>query len=494
MNKWVDWIAKSYFDFQYKQFIKAEKSGEKIQHNILLSLIKKTKNTVFGNEHNFSQIEDYKSFCKHVPIRSYEEIEPYIKRMLNGEQQILWPKVNKFSKSSGTSAGVSKYIPVSVESLSESNIKTGKHYLSCYLNENPNSRFFYGKGIVLTGNFYEHDLHQDVEIADVSMLLYAHTDRWINHFKAIPLEVAKLSSWEKKIEQIAKSSIHGNITNISGVPSWILILLKKVKELSGKNAIAEVWPNLELITHGGVDFTPYKTQFEQLIGKSVNYRNVYNASEGFFAFQTTTEDDLSFDFDNGIFYELECIKTNKVILPHNAQVESIYNLIITTNAGLFRYKIGDRIKIKSTQPFRFQLAGRDKLFLNVVGEELIQANTDKAITICCNFFECSISEYTIAPNFETNTQITFHEWAIEFETLPNDICQFTEKLDTILCQLNSDYAAKRKGDLALGQLKINVVRKGKFLKWLSVNNKTGVQAKIPRLMNERKIIEYVINI
>lgn len=494
MNRWVDWIAKSYFSFHYKQFVKAEKNATKSQHEILHTLIDKAKNTVFGKEHFFSQIKDYNSFCRHVPIRAYEEIQPYIKRMLDGEQQILWPKVNKFSKSSGTSAGVSKYLPVSVESLSQSNIKTGKHYLSCYLNENPDSRFFYGKGIVLTGNFYEHQYHSNTEIADVSMLLYAHTDSWINHFKAIPLDVAKLSSWEKKIELIALSSIHENITNISGVPSWMLILLKKVKELSGKNRIADVWPNLELITHGGVDFAPYKTQFDELIGKTVHYRNVYNASEGFFAFQTTTENDLSFDFDNGIFYELECIKSKQVILPHQAHLDAIYNLIISTNAGLFRYRIGDRIKILSKNPLRFMLAGRDKLFINIVGEELIQANTDKAIAECCELFKCAISEYTIAPNFETNTQITFHEWAIEFETAPYDIHEFAQTLDNILCQLNSDYAAKRKGDLALGHLKINVVESGMFLKWLKDNNKTGVQSKIPRLMNERKIMEFVINL
>ncbi len=494
MNKVVDWVAKSYFKKQFEKYKKTASNPTIFQLEILLSLLQKAANTSFGQQHNFAAIRNYTDFCSQIPIRDYEDFLPYIEQMLVGNQNILWPKVNHFSRSSGTSSGRSKYLPVSSESLATSHVQTGKHYLASYLNLYPDSRFFYGKGIVLTGNYYENHKEGDAEIADVSMLLYAHTDSWIGFFKSVPMHVAVLEDWEEKLARIAEAAIPQNITNISGVPSWMLLLLRKVLEITGKKSIAEVWPDLTLITHGGVDFLPYKLQFESIIQKKITYRNVYNSSEGFFAFQEDEEDVLTFDFSNQIFYELENSKSGVVLLPLESKIGERYTLIVTTNSGLWRYRMGDQIEVLNTTPFRFKLVGRITLCINVAGEELIQANTDMALAICCEQMGCAATEYTVAPFFFENEKIACHQWAIEFEHPPSDISQFETKLDEILCTLNSDYAAKRTKDLALSCLTVFKIRKGTFIKWLAQNNRLGVQAKVPRLRADDSVLNEIRSI
>ncbi len=491
MNTVVDWIAKSYFKRQFDNYKKSSSNPQFYQFEILLSLVKTAANTSFGKQHEFATINNYNDFCNKIPIRDYEDFLPYIEHMLVGNQNILWPTVKHFSRSSGTSSGRSKYLPVSAESLATSHVQTGKDYLASYLHRYPESRFFYGKGIVLTGNYYENHKGGDAEIADVSMLLYAHTDSWIRFFKSVPMEVAVLEDWETKLTRIAEIAIAQNITNISGVPSWMLLLLRKVLEISGKKSIAEVWPDLTLITHGGVDFLPYKPQFESIIQKTITYRNVYNSSEGFFAFQEDEEDTLTFDFSNQIFYELENPKSGAVLLPLEAKVGERYTLVVTTNSGLWRYRMGDQIEVISLTPFRFRLVGRTMLCINVAGEELIQANTDKALAICCEQMGCAATEYTVAPFFFENEKIACHQWAIEFENPPKEIAQFALKLDEILCSLNSDYAAKRSKDLALSCLVIFEIEKGTFVKWLAQNNRLGVQAKVPRLRPDDKVLKEI---
>jgi hypothetical protein len=492
MNTAVDWIAKSYFKRQFDSYKKSASNSQFYQLQTLLSLIKTAVNTSFGREYHFANIDSYKEFCKQIPIRDYEDFLPYIEQMLSGKQNILWPEVKHFSRSSGTSSGRSKYLPISVEALSTSHVQTGKNYLATYLHQYPDSRFFYGKGIVLTGNYYKNDKGGDAAIADVSMLLYAHTDSWIRFFKSVPMKVATLEDWEVKLTRIAEIAIAQNITNISGVPSWMLLLLRKVLEISGKKSIAEVWPDLALITHGGVDFIPYKKQFESIINKEVVYRNVYNSSEGFFAFQEDEEDTLTIDFSNQIFYELEHAKSAEVLLPFDAKIGERYTLIVTTNSGLWRYRMGDQIKVVSIFPFRFRLVGRSMLCINVAGEELIQANTDKALAICCEEIGCTTAEYTVAPFFFENEKIACHQWAIEFEIPPKDLLQFSKRLDAILCSLNSDYAAKRSKNLALGCLSIIQIPQGTFVKWLAQNNRLGAQAKVPRLRADDKVLKEIV--
>jgi hypothetical protein len=489
----IDFTAKPYFAYQYRQLKNALASQSEVQQKNLADIILSGKSTEFGRLHGLDKIKSYRAFTENIPVSDYENFYPYIERMLAGEQNVLWPSIHKFSRSSGTSTGRSKFIPVSDFDLANGHIKTGKHYLSTFLHLHLESVFFSGKGIVLTGNYYKNEFGGEAQIADVSALLYKYTDSWINYFKALPLAIALQDDWTKKLDAIAHHSIPQNITNISGVATWILLLLRKVLEHTGAKSIAEVWPNLELIIHGGVDFAPYQNQFHQLVGKDIHYSNVYNSSEGFFAFQSDEEDNMLLDIANHVFYEFED-EQGIVVLLEQVQPKRIYNLIITNNSGLWRYRIGDVVEFDSLHPPKIRLVGRDKQCLNAVGEELIMDNTNKALAKICSQFGVAFTDYTVAPKFLSGNTVARHEWAIEFLEQPEDLAQFTEALDTLLRQLNSDYDAKRNGDLGLQQLKIYPVSSGSFYQWLDFKSKLGVQAKIPRLSNDGLILEEVLAI
>jgi hypothetical protein len=486
----IDCIAKSYFANRYSVLMKAVASSS-AQTQTLRKLIKSGASTEYGKTFHFREIQCYDDFTKLVPVVDYPTMFPYIERMLNGEQNILWPTIKQFSRSSGTTSGKSKFIPVSREGLVDSHIATGKHFLSTYLHDYPQSRFFQGKGIVLTGSYYQYNYPSNPEIADVSALLYRFTDTWINYFKALPVEVALMDDWEKKLKAIADVSIPQNVTNISGVPTWMLLLFRTVLAKTGKKCIAEVWPNLELVIHGGVDFAPYRHQFEEIIGKKVVYRNVYNSSEGFFAFQSTDEDSMLLDLANGVFYEFEEEKSKEVVPLANVELAKRYAIIVSTNSGMWRYRIGDVVVFTSLEPFKFNIVGRTGQYINVFGEELIQANADAAIAKVAAAFNLNVIDYTVAPSYFSNEQNGFHEWLIEFEVPPKDIAHFAKCLDVELQQLNSDYEAKRYKDLALKSAQVVVGTKDVFAKWLRENNRLGVQAKIPRLSNDRKVFEQI---
>jgi hypothetical protein len=489
----IDFTAKTYFSYEYNQLRKSIELAASVQQQNLFDIISRGRNTEFGKRHNLATIKNYGEFKRQIPVADYETLFPFIERMLAGEQNILWPVINKFSRSSGTSSGRSKFIPVSDFDLVKGHIKTGKHYLSSFLKLHPQSIFFSGKGIVLTGNYYKNEFGGTAQIADVSALLYQYTDSWINYFKALPLDIALQDDWTKKLDAIAEHCINQNITNISGVATWILLLLKKVLEKTGAANIASVWPNLELIIHGGVDFAPYSNQFQQLIGKDIFYRNVYNASEGFFAFQSDEDDNMLLDIANNIFYEFE--DENGIVLPlEQVDTNRKYNLIITNNSGLWRYRIGDVVEFDSVSPPKIRLVGRDKQYINAVGEELIMDNTNKALAKVCSSFGASFTDYTVAPVFLSGNAVARHEWAIEFVNPPDNIDDFKKSLDAFLRQLNSDYDAKRSGDLGLQQLEIYSVNSGVFYKWLLTKNKLGVQAKVPRLSNDAKILNEVLAI
>jgi hypothetical protein len=488
--KLIDCIAKTYFASRYAILMKAVMSNSK-QVQTLQSLIDAGKNTVYGKKFSFAGIKSYAEFSRQVPVVDYPDLFPYIESMLHGQQNVLWPTIKQFSRSSGTTSGKSKFIPVSRDGLVDSHIATGKHFLSTYLHDYTESRFFQGKGIVLAGSYYRYEYSSNSEIADVSALLYRFTDTWINYFKALPMDVALLNDWEEKLQKIAEVSIPQNVTNISGVPTWMLLLFRTVLEKTGKRTIAEVWPNLELVIHGGVDFAPYRQQFEEIIGKSVVYRNVYNSSEGFFAFQSSDEDSMLLDLANEVFYEFEDQKTKQVIPLEEVELGVRYAIIVTTNSGMWRYRIGDVVEFTSRAPFKLKIAGRTGQYINVFGEELIQANADAAIAKVAKELHLKVIDYTVAPSFFSDQQNGFHEWLIEFETPPVDNLLFATRLDEELQQLNSDYEAKRFKDLALTQLQLVIGRKNIFAQWLKENNRLGVQAKIPRLSNDRKVFEQI---
>jgi len=470
------------------------------QNKVLNYLISKGKETLFGNEHNFNQISDYDSFKKEIPIRTYEEITHYIDRVRNGEENILWPgKIKWFAKSSGTTNNKSKFIPISKESLHDGHFKGGKDMLSLYGNNFPNSNIYNGKGVMLGGSITETQSGKAKE-GDLSAILLDEFPFWVNYHRIPDIETALMSEWEEKLERIAQQAVNENITNLTGVPSWMLILLKQIVKISGKKNISEVWPNLELYMHGGVNFEPYRSQFEELIpSKKMNYLEGYNASEGFFGIQDRNPSEgMLLMLDYGIFYEFipmeEYKKGQLEAIPlKNVQLNIDYALVISTNGGLWRYLIGDVIRFTNLLPFRINIVGRTKSFLNTFGEELIVDNTDKALLGACNTCKASIKDYTVAPIF-IDDQSGGHQWFIEFNKEPKNIEKFTQVLDQNLKTLNSEYNAKRTENLILNPPEIVVIKNNEFYHWLKQNNRLGGQYKIPRLSNNRKIANEILSL
>ena len=461
-------------------------------------LISKGKETTFGKEHSFENIEDYSAFKSNIPIRTYEEFSIFIERARNGEENVLWPgKVNWFAKSSGTTNAQSKFIPVTQESLENCHFKGGKDMLSLYGNNFPFYDMYNGKGLMLGGTITESE-NGNYKDGDLSAILLHEFPFWVNYHRITDIETALMGNWEEKLERIAQQAVTANITNLTGVPSWMLILLKRVLAISGKKNISEVWPNLELYMHGGVNFEPYKEQFNTLIpSKKMNYLEGYNASEGFIGIQDKNPSEgLLLMLDYGIFYEFIPMDNYKkgileAIPLKEVQKNIDYALVISTNGGLWRYLIGDVIRFTSLSPFRIKIIGRTKSFLNAFGEELIVENTDTAILAACNSCSASIKDYTVAPIFIDDNS-GGHQWFIEFNQEPKNIEIFKQELDKNLKEVNSDYAAKRTKNLILNPPEIIIIQKNEFYTWLKQNNRTGGQYKIPRLCNDRKIAEEIL--
>jgi hypothetical protein len=471
------------------------------QGRVLNYLLKRAADTEFGKQHGFTDIKSYPDFKRNIPLQDYESLKPFFKRMQASEGNVLWPGVIKwFAKSSGTTNDASKFIPVSKEGLHDSHIKTGKDFLSLYLRNKPQSKFFTGKGLVMGGAYHPNELNPDVFIGDVSAILMKNLDTWIQYFREPGLSVALMSDWEQKLDRIAEVTMRQNVTNMSGVPSWTLLMLRKVLEKTKQRYIKDVWPAIELYCHGGVGFAPYRQQFEELIGKPITYQNVYNASEGFFAFQDTLDcDNMLLHLDNGVFYEF--IPFNGILDTANAvSIEGVqkginYALAISTNSGLWRYLIGDTVEFTDTAPFRIRITGRTMHYINVFGEEVIVDNTDKALAAACLESNAKVIEYTIAPVFTTQQKRQGrHEWAIEFVQAPDDLKGFEEVLDQKLQLLNSDYQAKRSGGLAMLQLSVIPLCRHSFYEWLRSKEKLGSQQKIPRLQNDRKLMTEILEI
>tara|TARA_B100000287_G_C20613556_1_gene773035 strand:- start:19 stop:1527 length:1509 start_codon:yes stop_codon:yes gene_type:complete len=470
------------------------------QNNTLKSIIKKASNTEFGQEHNFNQIKDYNSFIKNIPVRKYEEMSKYIQKCRDGKKNILWPdKIKWYAKSSGTTNASSKYIPITKDSLFNSHLKAGKDMLSLYENNFPTKNIYNGKGIMLCGSLYKSKKNTFID-GDLSAILVNEFPFWVNYHKIPSTKIALMNNWEKKIEEIVNQSINSNITNLTGVPSWMIIILQRVLHKTKKKNLLEVWPNLELYIHGGINFDPYKKIFEELIPSSkMNYMEGYNASEGFFAIQDENKSKgMLLMLNYGIFYEFIPMSSFKMgerttISLNDVKKNINYAIVITTNGGLFRYLIGDVIKFISINPHRIIITGRTKNYINTFGEELIIENTDSAIIKTSNKLNCIVREYTVAPIF-INKNSGGHEWLIEFEKAPTNINDFKIELDKNLRKLNSDYDAKRYKDIIIKELKINVLRNNEFYKWLKRNNRLGGQFKIPRLSNDRKIINEILNL
>lgn len=472
-----------------------------VQNDVLLSLLEKAKDTEFGKKFHFQKIKTQKDFNTKVPLSNYETFQPYVERLLKNEQNLTWnSEIKWFAKSSGTMSGKSKFLPVSKESLEDCHYKGGKDLLSLYYNQIPDRKLYKGKHLILGGSAEINYLTSDSYFGDLSAIILKNMPWWAEIRRTPAKEIALMSEWEEKIEKLAESTIQEDIYILAGVPSWTLVLCNRILEITGKKNLREVWPNLELFMHGGVNFEPYREQFQCLIPfPTMNYVETYNASEGFFGIQDDFKvNELLLMLDYGVYFEFipmsefDGINSKTVLSLNEVETDINYALVISTNAGLWRYIIGDTIRFTSKQPFRFKLTGRTKSFINAFGEELVVENAEKAIAEACRKTNSEIREYTVAPIYMDGSKKGAHQWLIEFKKAPEDILVFTHILDAELKTVNSDYEAKRSGNLSLGMPEIKLAQPGLFEKWLKSKNKLGGQHKVPRLCNDRVLMEEVL--
>ncbi|MFC4817911.1 GH3 auxin-responsive promoter family protein [Flavobacterium sp. GCM10023249] len=497
INSIASWVLKQRIH-QIELFLKYP---NEVQEELLMNLIKSSENTVLGKQYDFNSIKTYHAFQERIPISTYEDLEPYIERTRLGEQNVFWNEPIKwFAKSSGTTNAKSKFIPVSSQALEDCHYKAGKDLLCLYLNNNEDSQLFTGKSLRLGGS---KQLYEDNNtfFGDLSAILIDNMPFWAEFSSTPSNKTSLMSEWETKLLAIVNETKGENVTSFAGVPSWMMVLMNKVLEETGKTNLFEVWPNLEVYFHGGVSFDPYREQYKNILPKpEFKYYEIYNASEGFFAIQDlNNSNDLLLMLDYGIFYEFIPMDTfgspnQKVIRLAEVELNKNYAIVITTNSGLWRYMIGDTVRFTSLKPYRIRVTGRTKHHINVFGEELMVENTDQAIAKTCQETNSEVIDYTVAPIFMNGKEKGAHEWIIEFRKKPEDISKFTQLLDQNIQSVNSDYEAKRYNNMTLNPLVVNIARTNLFYDWLKNQDKLGGQHKIPRLSNQRDYLEQLLSI
>lgn len=492
INSIVTWVLKKRIH-DMELFLKYP---NEVQQELLMSLLDTAKDTFIGARYEFSSILSYRAFAERVPISTYEDLEPLIEQTRRGEQNIFWPtQIKWFAKSSGTTNAKSKFIPVSPEALEDCHYKAGKDMLCLYLNNNEESQLFTGKSLRLGGSKQLYEDNNSI-FGDLSAILIDNLPFWVEFSSTPSNRVSLMGEWETKLAAIVNETVNENVTSFAGVPSWMMVLMNRVLETTGKQNLQEVWPNLEVYFHGGVSFEPYRRQYNNLIPKNdFKYYEIYNASEGFFAIQDSNySKDMLLMLDYGIFYEfipMDGFGTDRqrVIPLAEVELEKNYAVVITTNAGLWRYLVGDTVRFTSLDPHRIRVTGRTKHHINVFGEELMVENTDKALAKACEQTGVEVLDYTVAPVFMEGKEKGGHEWIVEFKSVPIDVEAFREALDLALQTVNSDYEAKRYNSMTLNKLVLNVARPRLFYDWLKEHDKLGGQHKIPRLSNERTYLE-----
>lgn len=473
-----------------------------VQDEVLKKLIGSARYTEFGQKYAFEDLVNYEDFKKRIPVHTYEQLFPYIERLMRGEQNILWPsEVKWFAKSSGTTNARSKFIPVTSEALEDCHFKGGKDLYSIFINNYPDTKIFSGKGLGVGGSYRvnEYDPTSSSHYGDVSAVIMQNLPPWAEFIRTPSLEVALMDNWEEKIEKLARETARVDVTQIAGVPTWTVLLLQHIVELEKKNSILDVWPNLEVFFHGAVAFKPYKNLFKSLIPSDrMKYWETYNASEGFFGIQDQKDsEDLLLMLDYGVFYEFIPMEELDKEYPDAIALQDVeigknYAMVITTNAGLWRYNIGDTIKFTSKSPYRIRISGRTKHFINAFGEEVIIENAETAITAACEQTGAVIDNFTAAPIYLEKSKRGGHEWIIEFKIQPTDLSKFSDVLDTTLRKVNSDYDAKRAHDIALVAPIVRSVSNGTFYNWMKRRGKLGGQNKVPRLSNTREFIDEIL--
>lgn len=498
LNSIFTWIMQKRIH-QIELFIKYPHD---VQEEWFQNLISAAEATEWGKKYDYKSILTPEEFKSRVPISDYDDLKVYIERMIKGEQNILWPSdIKWFAKSSGTTADRSKFIPVSLEALEGCHFQGGKDMLTIYCHNKPNNNLFTGKSVVIGGSSQINNFSPDSYYGDLSSILLRNLPSWAEFMRTPNLQVTLNPNFEEKIEQIAQLTIKENVTSLAGVPTWNIVMAKRILEITGKENLLEVWPNLEFYGHGGVSFKPYREQFKQLIPSDhMYYLENYNASEGYFGIQDESDsEDLLLMLDYGVYYEflpMEYLDDDhpKTLGLHEVELGKNYALIITTNAGLWRYKIGDTIKFTSLSPYRFQISGRTKQYINTFGEEVIVDNADQALNTACNATDAIIKDYTAGPVYFSSKDAGAHEWIIEFEKQPSNFNEFCEILDTKLREINSDYDAKRFKNMALGQPIIHNAPSDTFYTWMKSRGKLGGQNKVPRLANNRDYLDPLLKL
>ena len=493
-------IARPFFMPRAKAIEKYADSAEKIQRRVLKRLLERAGNTEWGKKYGYSDMKGYEDFARTVPINTYEETKGYIDRMRRGEADILWPgRVRWYAKSSGTTNDKSKFIPVSREGLQRVHYAGGRDAVALYLRNNPDSRIFDGRTLILGGSHAPNYNLPHSLVGDLSAILIENINPVVNLLRVPCKQTALLADFETKRDRIAHEAAGKNVSNISGVPSWMLSVIDRVLEITGKTYLDEVWPDLEVFFHGGVAFTPYREQYKQVIQTpKMHYVETYNASEGYFGTQNDLSDPaMLLMIDYGIFYEFVPLEEVGKESPRAYCLEEVelnknYAMVISTSCGLWRYMIGDTVKFTSKNPYKFVITGRTKHFINAFGEELIVDNAEKGLAKACAETGAQVSEYTAAPVFMDENAKCRHQWLIEFAKMPDSVEKFAAILDATLKEVNSDYEAKRWKDIALQPLEVIVAREGLFHDWLAQRGKLGGQHKVPRLSNTREYIETML--
>jgi hypothetical protein len=497
LNSLVSWFIKK----RVHQIDLFRKYPSEVQRELFAKLIERGKQTEWGKVHSFGSVKTVEDFKKANPIQEYPDVQPYVERIMAGEQNVLWnSEIKWFAKSSGTTSASSKFIPVSKEAIEDCHYKGGKDLLALYFSQNQNVNLYSGKTFIIGGSGALNTVSNKAYSGDLSAIIIKNLPFWVERRRTPDMDIALMDGWEEKIEKMARVTSKENVTNLSGVPSWTLVLLKRILEVTGKKHIHEVWPNLQLYMHGGVNFEPYRKQFEQLLpDPNLKYYESYNASEGFFSLQDENyATDMLLMLDYGIFFEFIPLENFGTENPDTLGLEDVelgknYVPVISTNAGLWRYVTGDTIVFTQKYPFKIKISGRTKSFLNAFGEELIVENADRALAIASEKCAAFLSDYTAAPIYMEVNETGAHEWVLEFEKPPKDLEAFISFFDKELKFLNTDYAAKRTGNLTLREPIIRVLEKGTFYKWFKANNKLGGQNKVPRLSNDRKYVDEILS-
>ncbi len=470
------------------------------QLEVFHQLVRSARHTEWGKRHEYATVRDPDVFRERVPLQDYNDVRPYVERMRQGQQNLLWPTdVKWFAKSSGTTQDRSKFIPVTREALEDCHYKGGKDLIALHYEQFPQSKLFMGMSMVVGGSSTIERLRPDAYAGDLSAIIIRNLPLWVELRRTPAIEVALMDKWEDKIEQMARETMREDVRCIAGVPSWTLVILRRILELTGRRHMLEVWPNLELFMHGGVSFRPYREQFAALFpSPTMNYLESYNASEGYFAIQDRHgADDLLLMLDYGIFFEfmpMDQVGQERpgTRLLHEVEVGCQYALVVSTNAGLWRYMPGDTVRFTSVRPYRIQVSGRIRSYINAFGEELIVENADRAIEAACRAHGAVVQEYTAGPIHQDDSGRGGHEWLIEFERTPADLDAFVATLDGTLREVNSDYDAKRTGDRILARPLVHALPTGTFHEWMKRRGKLGGQHKVPRLANDRSYVEQLL--